>query len=74
MYVVVGGFIDALDKSPLKGTTDLEMSCIEVENELSSEVLALKQESMILRQSSNPVCGFSLMEQVRLCVVWHMES
>ena len=30
------------------------------------EFLALKQESRILQQSSNPVCGFSMMEQARL--------
>ena len=34
-----------------------------------SEFLALKHESRILGHSSNPVCGFSMMEQVRLCVV-----
>ena len=30
----------------------------------------LKHDRGILRQSSNPVCGFSMMEQVRLCAVW----
>ena len=34
-----------------------------------SEFLALKQLSTILGHSSNPVCGFSMMEQVRLCAV-----
>ena len=34
-----------------------------------SEFLALKQQSRILGHSSNPVCGFSMMEQVRLCAV-----
>ena len=29
---------------------------------------------LIFRQSSNPVCGFSMMEQVRLCAVWPMEN
>ena len=38
------------------------------------EFLALKQESRILGHSSNPVCGFSMMEQVRLCAVWLMEN
>ena len=38
------------------------------------EFLALKLESRILRQSSNPVSGFSMMEQVRLCAVWPMEN
>ena len=42
--------------------------------ELQTEFLALKHESRILRHSSNPVCGFSLMEQVRLCAVWPMEN
>ena len=39
-----------------------------------AEFLALKHESRILRQSSNPECGFSLMEQVRLCAVWPTEN
>ena len=34
-----------------------------------TEFLALKQESRILGHSSNPVCGFSMMEQVTLCAV-----
>ena len=38
------------------------------------EFIALKHESGILRQSSNPVCGFSMMEQVRLCAVWPIEN
>ena len=37
-----------------------------------SEFLALKHESRILGHSSSPVCGFSMMEQVRLCAVWPM--
>ena len=37
-------------------------------------VLALKQESRILGHSSNPVFGFSVMEQVGLCAVWPMEN
>ena len=41
---------------------------------LSAEFLALKHESRIFRHSSNPVCGFSTMEQVRLCAVWPMEN
>ena len=40
----------------------------------SPEVLALKHKSRISGQSSNPVCGFSMMEQVRLCAVWPMEN
>ena len=39
-----------------------------------SESLALKHESRILGHSSNPVCGFSMMEQVRLRAVWPMEN
>ena len=38
------------------------------------EFLALKHESRILGHSSNPVCGFFMMEQVRLCAVWSMEN
>ena len=34
------------------------------------EFLAIKHESRILGHSSNPVCGISMMEQVRLCAVW----
>ena len=40
----------------------------------NAEFLALKHESMILGHSSNPVCGFSMMEQVRLCAVRPMEN
>ena len=38
--------------------------------EISSE----EHESSIFRQSSNPVSGFSMMEQVRLCAVWPTEN
>ena len=38
-----------------------------------TDVLFLKHDSSILRQSSNPVCGFSMMEQARLCAVWPTE-
>ena len=41
---------------------------------MKSEFLALKHESRILGQTSNPVCGISKMEQVRLCAVWLMEN
>ena len=33
-----------------------------------------KPDSSILRQSSNPICSFSMMEQVRLCAVWPMKN
>ena len=39
-----------------------------------AEFLALKHESRIIGHSSNPVWGFSMMEQVRLCAVWPMEN
>ena len=39
-----------------------------------SDILFLKHDSSIFRQSSNPVCGFSMMEQVRFCAVWPMEN
>ena len=38
------------------------------------DILFLKHARSILRQSSNPLCGFSMMEQVRLCVVWAREN
>ena len=38
------------------------------------EFLALKHESRILGHISNPACGFSAMEQVRLCAVWPVEN
>ena len=41
-------------------------------DERQADVLFLKHASSIFRQSSNPVCGFSRMEQVRLCAVWPM--
>ena len=39
-----------------------------------AKFLALKQESRILGHSSDPACGFSMMDHVRLCAVWHMEN
>ena len=41
---------------------------------LTAEFLALNHESSILEHSSNHLCGFSMMEQVRLCAVWPMEN
>ena len=43
---------------------------------LLPEFLALKHENRILGHSSNPVCicGFSMMEQDRLCAVWPTEN
>ena len=40
----------------------------------SAEIVFLEHACSTLRQSSNPVCGFSMMEQVRLCAVWPMEN
>ena len=40
----------------------------------ASEFLGLKHESRILRHSSNPVCCFFMIEQVRLCAVWFAEN
>ena len=34
-----------------------------------ADIIFLKHGRSILRQSSNPVCGFSMMEQVRLWAV-----
>ena len=41
---------------------------------MQTDFLALKHESRILGHSSNPVCGFSLMDQVRPCAVWPTEN
>ena len=38
------------------------------------EIYSEDHESSIFRQSSNPVCGLSMMEQVRLCAVWPTEN
>ena len=58
-----------VSRRALKGVTPIVLSF-----GVRSEFLALKHESRILGQSSNFVWGFSMMEQVRLCVVWHMEN
>ena len=39
-----------------------------------AEFLALKHERRILGHSSNPVCGISMTEQVRLCAVWPTDN
>ena len=39
-----------------------------------SDILFLKHACSIIRQSSNPVCGFYMMEQDRLCAVWPREN
>ena len=39
-----------------------------------ADILFLKRDCRVHRQSSNPVCGFSMMEQVRLCAVWSTEN
>ena len=49
-------------------------ACASQSSELEAEVLDLKHGSRILGHSSNPVCGFSAIEQVRLCAVWPMEN
>ena len=41
---------------------------------LRTDILLLKHDSRILGQSSNSVCGFSMMEQVMLCAVWPAEN
>ena len=45
-----------------------------ISDALRTEFLALKHESRILGHSSNPVRGFSMTEQVRLCAVWPTEN
>ena len=39
-----------------------------------TDILSLKHDSRIFRQSSNPVCGFSTMEQSRLCAGWPTDN
>ena len=39
-----------------------------------ADILFLKHACSILKLSCNPVCGFSIMEQVRFCAVWPMEN
>ena len=41
---------------------------------MTPELLALKHKSRIVGNLSDSVCGFSIMEQVRLCAVWPMEN
>ena len=42
---------------------------------LRPDILFLKHACSILRQSSNPACGFFMMEQVRFCTVcWPTEN
>ena len=48
-------------------------SCVSTPLTLGIERLALKHESRIIGHSSNPVCGFSMMKQVRLCCLAHRE-
>ena len=45
-------------------------NCIHMISEIYSE----EHTSIIFRLSSNPVSGFSMMEQVRLCAIWPMET
>ena len=40
----------------------------------TAEFFTLKHESRVFGHSSNPVCGFSMMEQVRLCAVRPTEN
>ena len=40
----------------------------------AADILFLKHDSSIFRQSSDPVCGFSMMERVSLCAVWPIEN
>ena len=59
------------DKDSAKGKTKGEK---EARSGMGPAFLALKHKSRILRHSSNPVCGFSMTEQVRLCAVWPAEN
>ena len=39
-----------------------------------AEIYCESHDSSIFSQSSNPVSGFSMMEQVRLCALWPMQN
>ena len=39
-----------------------------------ADILFLKHTCSILTHSSNPECGFSMMEQVLLCALWPTEN
>ena len=39
-------------------------------DERQADILFLKHANSILRQSSTPICGFSMMDQGGLCAVW----
>ena len=52
----------------------LENSHTPTHTHIFPEFLALKHEGRILGHSSSPVCGSSMTEQVRLCVVWPIEN
>ena len=62
LYFICPGFSSIYTLTPVK------------EQCRRTEFLVLNQESRILGHSSNPVCGFSVMEQVILCAVWPMEN
>ena len=61
------------NENSLPGTQRAPGNWMEGGNRLA-EFLAQKHQSMILGPSSNPVCGSSMMLQVRLCDVWPMEN
>ena len=46
----------------------------ETQTPVHAEVFTLKHESKIFRRSSNPVCGFSMVELVRFCAVLPAEN
>ena len=62
------------DRNQLNNNLKINELDIFASDSLGSEFLALKQESRIIGHSSNPVCGFSMMELVRLCAVWPTEN
>ena len=60
--------------SSSSSSSSLAVAVITKESGWLSELFALNHQSRILGHSSNPVCDFSVMEQVRLCAVWAMEN
>ena len=53
---------------------DRQTTSVELRRRNKADIVILKHASSIFRHSSNPVCGFSMTEQLRLCAVSPMEN
>ena len=61
-----------IQKSPFFFKAFLSFRQVPVICRLGADTQYDEGESSILRQLSNPVCGSSMTEQVRLCAVWRL--